>query len=94
MVKQKDPGICGKRMEKTTRGNKPEAPGERRDTKEISTKGKTIQTKQDILKQRKKILSTMGGNDTKTYNKQTPKKPNNFGRKYGSRKSITKRLNG
>ena len=27
--------------------------------KEISTKGKTIQTKQDIPKQRKKILSTI-----------------------------------
>ena len=36
-------------------GNKPEGLGERRETKAISTKGKTIQTKQDILKQRKKI---------------------------------------
>ena len=26
-------------------------------------------------------------------NKQTPKKPNNFGGKYGNRKNITKRLN-
>ena len=64
MVKQKDPGICGKGMEKTTREknnsttwrNKPEGSGERKETKEIST----IQTKQDIPKQRKKILSTIG----------------------------------
>ena len=44
----------------TTWGNKPESNGQRRKTKEISTKGKTIQTKQDIPKQRKKILSTIG----------------------------------
>ena len=44
----------------TALGNKPEGSGERRETKEISTKGKTIQTKQDIPKQRKKILSTIG----------------------------------
>ena len=41
-------------------GNKPEGSSERRKTKEISTKGKTIHTKQDIPKQRKKISSTSG----------------------------------
>ena len=49
MVKQKDPGICGKRMEKTTR-EKITVQFEERETKEISTKGKTIQTKQGIPK--------------------------------------------
>ena len=44
----------------TTLGNKPKSSGERREIKEISTKGKTIQTKQDIPKQRKKILPTTG----------------------------------
>ena len=44
----------------TTWGNKPESTGKRRKIKEISTKGKTIQTKQDIPKHRKKILSTTG----------------------------------
>ena len=44
----------------TTWGNKLENNGQRRKIKEISTKGKTIQTKQDIPKQRKKILSTIG----------------------------------
>ena len=44
----------------TTWGNKPENPGERRKIKEISTKGRIIQTKQDFPKQRKKILSTIG----------------------------------
>ena len=41
-------------------GNKTESTGLRRKIKEISTKVKTIQTKQDIPKQRKKILSTIG----------------------------------
>ena len=35
----------------TTQGNKPESTGERKKIKEISTKGNTIQTKQDIPKQ-------------------------------------------
>ena len=39
----------------TTRGTKLESSGERREIKEISIKGKTIQTKQDIPKQPKKI---------------------------------------
>ena len=43
----------------TTWGNKSESTGQRMKTKEISTKGNTIQTKQDIPKQRKKILSTI-----------------------------------
>ena len=69
MIKQKDSRICGNRKEKTTlekitvqleQYNKPESTGERREIKEISTKGKTMQTKQDIPKQRKKILSTTG----------------------------------
>ena len=41
-------------------GNKPESSGESRKTKEISTKGKTIKTKQDIPKYRKEILLTTG----------------------------------
>ena len=49
----------GKNNSKTW-GDKPEGSSERRKTEEISTKGKTIQTKQDIPKQRKKILSTIG----------------------------------
>ena len=59
MIKQrKDAGICRNKKEKSTQeknnnttwGNKPESTGERRKLKEISTKGKTIQTKQDIPK--------------------------------------------
>ena len=41
----------------TTWGNKPESNGEIREIKDISKKGKTMQTKPDIAKQRKKILS-------------------------------------
>ena len=43
----------------TTWGNKPESTGERRKIKDISKKGKKIQTKEDIPKQWKKILSTI-----------------------------------
>ena len=42
----------------------------------------------------RKFYQQLGGHDKKHTNNQTPKKPNNFGRKYGNRKSITKRLNG
>ena len=43
----------------TTWGNKPETSGEKKETKEISTDRKTMHAKQDIPKQRKKILSTI-----------------------------------
>ena len=39
-------------------GNKPESTGKRRKIKKISIKGKAIQTKQNIPKQRKEILPT------------------------------------
>ena len=78
----------------TTCGNKPESTGERNQIEEISTKGKTIQTKQDMPKQRKKILSTTGRRTQKHTNNRMPKKPNDFGLKYGNQKNITKRLNG
>ena len=54
---EKGTGNTGKHNSKTY-GNKPECAGERRKIKEISTKGKTIETKQDFQKQRKKTLST------------------------------------
>ena len=47
----------------TTWGNKSKGTGERRKIKKITRKSRTIQTKQDIPKQRKKIR----GDDTKTY---------------------------
>ncbi len=67
MIKQrKEDGIRRNKKEKSTQeknnttwGNKPGSTGERRKTKEISTKNKTIQTKQDIPKQPKEILSTI-----------------------------------
>ena len=45
--------------------NKPESTGERRKIKKILKKGKTIETKQEILKQRKEILPTSGGEMTR-----------------------------
>ena len=42
------------------------------------TKGKTIQTKQVIPKRRKKILSTLGGHDIKTYQQPDAKEIERF----------------
>ena len=66
-IKQrKDAGTCRDKKKKrqhkknnnSTWENKPESTGERRKIKKKSTKGKTIQTKPDIQKQRKEILPT------------------------------------
>ena len=81
----------------TTWGNKPESSGERREIKEISTKGKTIKKKK-----KQNIPKTMKENSTNNWegmiqkptNNWTPEKPNVFGRKYGNQKSIMKKLNG
>ena len=74
----------------TTRGNKPESTGERMKIKKISRKGKTIQTKQNIPKQRKKILPTSRGR----WHKDIPTtKLNNFGVKHVNQENI-KMLNG
>ena len=71
MIKKIGPEISGEKgtgntgkNNTTTSVNKPESAGKRRKIKEISIKGKTIQTKQDFpkkrKKKRKKILSTIG----------------------------------
>ena len=63
MVKKKDPGISGNRMQKTTREKitvQLKEINQKEGRLEISTKDKTIPTKQDIPKQRKKILSSTG----------------------------------
>ena len=62
-------------------------------TKEMSTKGKTIQTKQDILKQRKKFYYQVGGDDTKTDQEPDVRETERFGLKYGNVESITKKSN-
>ena len=103
MLKQKDPVICRNRMEKTTReknnnttwGNKPESSGKRREIKEISTKGKTIQNKTGYSKTTKENSTNNWEDMTQKHtNNRTPKKPNTFGRKYDDQNSITKKLNG
>ena len=66
MLERKGKGNRGKNNS-TTWGNKPESTGERRKIEEISAKDKTIQTKQDIPKQRKKIYQQQGGDNTKAY---------------------------
>ena len=65
MIKQKkDAGICGNRKDETSNTRKItvqlEEINQKVLAKEGRLKGKTIQTKQDIPKQLKKILSTTG----------------------------------
>ena len=75
-------------------GNKPEDTRERRKTKKISRQNKTIQIKNDISKQGKKIpTSKLGVNVlTHTYNRII-RKQNNFGAKYGNERNITEKPN-
>ena len=60
----------------TTWENKPENTGEKRKIKKILTKGKIIQTKQDISKERKEILPTR--DDTKTYQQPDARESEQF----------------
>ena len=71
----------------TTWGNESESSGERREIKEISTKGKTIQTKQDIPKQQKKILSTT----RRAWYKNMPTTGRQRGRKFLEENMATKK---
>ena len=75
MIRQKEKaGTCFVENKKATqqekkntiRGNKPQGTGERRDNTKISQLDKTIQTKQDIPKLRKNILSVSRGECTNT----------------------------
>ena len=90
MLGQKGKGNTRKNNN-TTRGNKPGSTGERRKIKEISTKGKTIETNQDIPKQRNEILPKVGGDEMtrKHTNNRMQEKSNDFGLKYGNQRNIT-----
>ena len=61
-----------------TRGNKVEGTGERRKTKKTSRQDKTIQTKQDIPKQREKILPASRGECMNTYQQPDDKETKQF----------------
>ena len=78
----------------TTWGNKPENTGDGRNLKEISTKGKTIQTKAEIPRQRKKILPTSERRWHKTYQQPDAKETERFWTKIWQPKNITKKPNG
>ena len=66
--RKRDAEICGNRKEKATRenmtvqleGRNQKVLAKKKDIKDISTKNKTIQTKGNFPKQRKKILSAVG----------------------------------
>ena len=64
----------------TTRGNKPEGPGEKKKTKTVSRQDKTMQTKQDIPKQ----LASRRWMHQHIQTHRMTKKRNNFGAKYGN----------
>ena len=100
MVKQKYPGICGERMEKTTR-EKITVQLEEINQKVLAKEGRLKRYRQRVKQYRqnrtfqnkeRKFYQRWGGHDIKAC--QMPKKPSNFGRKYGNRKSITTKLNG
>ena len=69
-----------------TRGNKSEGTGEKSKTKKILRKDQTIETKQVIPKQRKKII--LASWDTKTSQQLDDKKANNFCGKYENAENI------
>ena len=54
----------------TTRGNKSEGPGERKMTKKISSQNQTIETKQNISKQRKNFYLQIVENARRHTNKR------------------------
>ena len=62
-----------RKINSTTWGNKPESSGKRREIKEISTKGKTIQTKQEIQNNERNFYQNWEGMTQKYTNNQTPK---------------------
>ena len=78
----------------TTWGNKAESIDKRRKIKEILTKGRTLQTKQDIPKTTKENSINNREEMTRKHNNRMQKKPNDFGLKYGNRKNIMKKPNG
>ena len=91
-------GICWNEMKKATQIKHTIQLAERNrkywwkkeDKKDIG-RDKTIQTKQDIPKQRKKFYQQIGGECT---NNWMTMKENNFGIKYGNEEIITEKPNG
>ena len=64
-----------------------ESAGQRRKIKEISTKGKTIQTKQDSKTTKENSINNWEGVTRKYTNNRMQKKPNDYGLKYGNQKT-------
>ena len=90
MVKQKDPRICGKRIEKTTQENIT-LKHEEINQKVLENEGRLNRYRQRVKQYRQKgtfenneikFYQQLGGQDTKHTNNQTIKKPNNFERIY------------
>ena len=79
-------GNATSKTKNTTQVNKSKGNGERRETKKISRQDKTIQTKQDIPKERKKILLAEGRDYTKTYQHSDNKETKQFWSKIWKRR--------
>ena len=75
MLKQKDPGICGKRMEKTTRENitveleviNQKVLAKERRLKRYRQRVKKYRQKRTLQNNKRKYYQQLGGHDTKTY---------------------------
>ena len=86
MVKQKDPGICGKRMEKTTR-EKITVQLEEINQKVLAKEGRLKRYRQRVKQYRqnrifqnneRKFYQQLGGHDTKTYQQPDAKETEQF----------------
>ena len=102
MVKQKDPRIYGKRMEKTTR-EKITVQLEEINQKVLAKEGRLKRYRQRVKQYRqnrtfqnneRKFYQQLGGHDTKTYQQPDSRKTERFWTNLWQQKSITKRLNG
>ena len=94
MLGQKEENNTISTTKNITRENKSEGTGERMKTKKISRQNQIIQTKQDIPKQRKKILPASSQRTHEDTNSWITMNQNNFGAKYGNEENIIEKING
>ena len=95
MVKQKDPGICGKRMEKTTQ-EKMTVQLEEINQKILAKEGRLKRYRQRVKQYRqnrtfqnndRKFYQLLGGHDTKTYQQPDVKETEQFWKKRHNEKA-------
>ena len=90
VMKRKRNPTC--KTNNTTQANKSEGTSEKWKTKKIPRQDETIQTKQDIAKQRKKIYQQIGGEFTNTYQQLDDKERKQLGAKYGNAENMSENM--